>query len=236
MCFPEAAGCLCPPGVTAYTVTQLSAALAAAKRGCSFPCSSVGFFSRWIRGGVVWRSLGVSNPRLSDRSSNYREVRAERPPNHREGRGAERLRPHGPRPCPQRPRAGERGGGGSHGDGRWRPGVGAGPGGKRGIPEGTRGTGRNSGWERRWESGWGRAEALQGSGGRAAMPAPCPPSWPPRVPSGRHRSSAPLQVLLFLNGWYCATYFLLEAFVFVYKGESFAPEFFPIPPGLSGMC
>ncbi|XP_008627633.1 PREDICTED: transmembrane protein 216 [Corvus brachyrhynchos] len=34
---------------------------------------------------------------------------------------------------------------------------------------------------------------------------------------GRHRSSAPLQVLLFLNGWYCATYFLLEAFVFVYK-------------------
>ncbi|XP_059704564.1 transmembrane protein 138 isoform X2 [Haemorhous mexicanus] len=33
----------------------------------------------------------------------------------------------------------------------------------------------------------------------------------------RHRSSAPLQVLLFLNGWYCATYFLLEAFVFVYK-------------------
>ncbi|XP_041268434.1 transmembrane protein 216 isoform X1 [Onychostruthus taczanowskii] len=38
------------------------------------------------------------------------------------------------------------------------------------------------------------------------------------APRGRHhRSSAPLQVLLFLNGWYCATYFLLEAFVFVYK-------------------
>ncbi|NXH37596.1 TM216 protein, partial [Dicaeum eximium] len=36
----------------------------------------------------------------------------------------------------------------------------------------------------------------------------------------------PLQVLLFLNGWYCATYFLLEAFVFVYKGESFAPGLF----------
>ncbi|KAM6204394.1 transmembrane protein 138 isoform 1-T1 [Sarcoramphus papa] len=34
---------------------------------------------------------------------------------------------------------------------------------------------------------------------------------------GRQRSSAPLQVLLFLNGWYSATYFLLEAFVFVYK-------------------
>uniref|UniRef100_A0A8C4KPC7 Transmembrane protein 216 n=1 Tax=Dromaius novaehollandiae TaxID=8790 RepID=A0A8C4KPC7_DRONO len=32
------------------------------------------------------------------------------------------------------------------------------------------------------------------------------------------RSSAPLQILLFLNGWYCATYFLLEAFIFVYKG------------------
>ncbi|XP_066043478.1 transmembrane protein 216 isoform X2 [Chamaea fasciata] len=39
------------------------------------------------------------------------------------------------------------------------------------------------------------------------------------APRGRHRSSAPLQVLLFLNGWYCATYFLLEAFVFVYKGS-----------------
>ncbi|NWV16575.1 TM216 protein, partial [Origma solitaria] len=61
-----------------------------------------------------------------------------------------------------------------------------------------------------------------------------PASWPPRVPSGRHRSSAPLQVLLFLNGWYSATYFLLEAFVFVYKGESFAPELFPIPPGWAG--
>ncbi|NWV59566.1 TM216 protein, partial [Malurus elegans] len=56
-----------------------------------------------------------------------------------------------------------------------------------------------------------------------------PPSWPPRVPSGRHRSSTPLQVLLFLNGWYSATYFLLEAFVFVYKGESFAPELFLDP-------
>ncbi|NXJ83449.1 TM216 protein, partial [Trogon melanurus] len=37
------------------------------------------------------------------------------------------------------------------------------------------------------------------------------------APAGRQRSSAPLQVLLFLNGWYSATYFLLEAFVFVYK-------------------
>uniref|UniRef100_A0A8V5G2Y9 Transmembrane protein 216 n=1 Tax=Melopsittacus undulatus TaxID=13146 RepID=A0A8V5G2Y9_MELUD len=37
------------------------------------------------------------------------------------------------------------------------------------------------------------------------------------APRGRQRSSAPLQVLLFLNGWYSATYFLLEAFVFVYK-------------------
>ncbi|XP_062493100.1 transmembrane protein 216 isoform X3 [Pezoporus occidentalis] len=39
------------------------------------------------------------------------------------------------------------------------------------------------------------------------------------VPAGRQRSSAPLQVLLFLNGWYSATYFLLEAFIFVYKGS-----------------
>ncbi|XP_010284448.1 PREDICTED: transmembrane protein 216-like, partial [Phaethon lepturus] len=38
------------------------------------------------------------------------------------------------------------------------------------------------------------------------------------APAGRQRSSAPLQVLLFLNGWYSATYFLLEAFIFVYKG------------------
>lgn len=91
--------------------------------------------------------------------------------------------------------------------------------------------GRNPGWERRWGRGWGAAKALQGSGDRAAVPAPFPPSRPPRVPSGRHRSSAPLQVLLFLNGWYCATYFLLEAFVFVYKGESFAPEPLPTPPG-----
>ncbi|NXE30334.1 TM216 protein, partial [Ardeotis kori] len=36
-------------------------------------------------------------------------------------------------------------------------------------------------------------------------------------PAGRQRSSAPLQILLFLNGWYCATYFLLEAFIFLYK-------------------
>ncbi|XP_065611583.1 transmembrane protein 216 [Cyrtonyx montezumae] len=33
----------------------------------------------------------------------------------------------------------------------------------------------------------------------------------------RQHSSAPLQVLLFLNGWYSATYFLLEAFIFAYK-------------------
>ncbi|KAF1403265.1 hypothetical protein FQV22_0001027, partial [Spheniscus magellanicus] len=37
------------------------------------------------------------------------------------------------------------------------------------------------------------------------------------TPAGRQRSSAPLQVLLSLNGWYSATYFLLEAFIFVYK-------------------
>ncbi|KAM6358987.1 transmembrane protein 216 isoform 1-T1 [Alca torda] len=49
------------------------------------------------------------------------------------------------------------------------------------------------------------------------------------APRSRQRSSAPLQVLLFLNGWYSATYFLLEAFVFVYKGEP------PIPaPSLPG--
>ncbi|NXA13685.1 TM216 protein, partial [Sapayoa aenigma] len=55
----------------------------------------------------------------------------------------------------------------------------------------------------------------------------CPPLTGARVPSGRHRSSAPLQILLFLNGWYSATYFLLEAFVFVYKGEP--PRASPLP-------
>ncbi|XP_008114064.1 transmembrane protein 138 isoform X1 [Anolis carolinensis] len=34
----------------------------------------------------------------------------------------------------------------------------------------------------------------------------------------RQLSSTPLEILLFLNGWYYATYFLLEIFMFVYKG------------------
>ncbi|KAH1172041.1 transmembrane protein 216 isoform X1 [Mauremys mutica] len=37
-------------------------------------------------------------------------------------------------------------------------------------------------------------------------------------PLGRQLSSTPLEILLFLNGWYYATYFLLEIFIFVYKG------------------
>uniref|UniRef100_A0A674JIH1 Transmembrane protein 216 n=1 Tax=Terrapene triunguis TaxID=2587831 RepID=A0A674JIH1_9SAUR len=37
-------------------------------------------------------------------------------------------------------------------------------------------------------------------------------------PPGRQLSSTPLEILLFLNGWYYATYFLLEIFIFVYKG------------------
>ncbi|XP_037694178.1 transmembrane protein 216 isoform X6 [Choloepus didactylus] len=31
-------------------------------------------------------------------------------------------------------------------------------------------------------------------------------------------SSTPLEILFFLNGWYYATYFLLELFIFLYKG------------------
>ncbi|XP_052046067.1 transmembrane protein 216 isoform X2 [Apodemus sylvaticus] len=31
-------------------------------------------------------------------------------------------------------------------------------------------------------------------------------------------SSTPLEVLFFLNGWYYATYFLLELLIFLYKG------------------
>ncbi|XP_068964650.1 transmembrane protein 216 isoform X1 [Petaurus breviceps papuanus] len=38
------------------------------------------------------------------------------------------------------------------------------------------------------------------------------------APRGRRLSSISLEILLFLNGWYSATYFLLELFVFMYKG------------------
>uniref|UniRef100_A0A9L0J3U3 Transmembrane protein 216 n=2 Tax=Equus TaxID=9789 RepID=A0A9L0J3U3_EQUAS len=36
--------------------------------------------------------------------------------------------------------------------------------------------------------------------------------------SDRRLSSTPLEILFFLNGWYYATYFLLELFIFLYKG------------------
>lgn len=36
--------------------------------------------------------------------------------------------------------------------------------------------------------------------------------------SGKRLSSTPLEILFFLNGWYYATYFLLELFIFLYKG------------------
>ncbi|XP_007497689.1 transmembrane protein 216 isoform X1 [Monodelphis domestica] len=35
---------------------------------------------------------------------------------------------------------------------------------------------------------------------------------------GRRLSSVSLEILFFLNGWYSATYFLLELFTFLYKG------------------
>ncbi|KAF4009776.1 hypothetical protein G4228_001082 [Cervus hanglu yarkandensis] len=35
---------------------------------------------------------------------------------------------------------------------------------------------------------------------------------------GKRLSSTPLEILFFLNGWYYATYFLLELFIFLYKG------------------
>ncbi|KAM8939184.1 transmembrane protein 216 [Pelodytes ibericus] len=42
------------------------------------------------------------------------------------------------------------------------------------------------------------------------------------APKGRRRgvqrSSTPLEILFFLNGWYCASYFLIEALIFLYKG------------------
>lgn len=70
-----------------------------------------------------------------------------------------------------------------------------------------------TGAQQGWGGGWGRAR---------------PPAHGHLAPAGRQRSSVPLQVLLFLNGWYSATYFLLEGFVFVYKGEP--PPHRP-PPG-----
>lgn len=36
---------------------------------------------------------------------------------------------------------------------------------------------------------------------------------------GKRLSSTPLEILFFLNGWYYATYFLLELFIFLYKGK-----------------
>ncbi|KAJ6654156.1 hypothetical protein lerEdw1_007425 [Lerista edwardsae] len=54
------------------------------------------------------------------------------------------------------------------------------------------------------------------------------------APRNRHLSSTPLEILLFLNGWYYATYFLLEIFIFIYKGEFFVvtPFVNPLSPGL----
>lgn len=40
--------------------------------------------------------------------------------------------------------------------------------------------------------------------------------------SGKRLSSTPLEILFFLNGWYYATYFLLELFIFLYKGKAWA--------------
>lgn len=38
--------------------------------------------------------------------------------------------------------------------------------------------------------------------------------------SDKRLSSTPLEVLFFLNGWYYATYFLLELLIFLYKGKA----------------
>ncbi|XP_059566474.1 transmembrane protein 216 isoform X2 [Myotis daubentonii] len=43
--------------------------------------------------------------------------------------------------------------------------------------------------------------------------------WGPRMAArGERLSSTPLEILFFLNGWYYATYFLLELLIFLYKG------------------
>ncbi|KAG8436499.1 hypothetical protein GDO86_007556 [Hymenochirus boettgeri] len=41
---------------------------------------------------------------------------------------------------------------------------------------------------------------------------------PPKGHRRRVLSSTPLEVLFFLNGWYCASYFLIETLIFIYKG------------------
>uniref|UniRef100_A0A8C6B0A8 Transmembrane protein 216 n=1 Tax=Monodon monoceros TaxID=40151 RepID=A0A8C6B0A8_MONMO len=41
------------------------------------------------------------------------------------------------------------------------------------------------------------------------------------APVGKRLSSTPLEILFFLNGWYYATYFLLELFIFLYKALTF---------------
>lgn len=47
----------------------------------------------------------------------------------------------------------------------------------------------------------------------------CRPAHPSNLCSfpGKRLSSTPLEILFFLNGWYYATYFLLELFIFLYK-------------------
>uniref|UniRef100_A0A803VGI7 Transmembrane protein 138 n=1 Tax=Ficedula albicollis TaxID=59894 RepID=A0A803VGI7_FICAL len=225
MRFPEAAGCLCPSAVTAALPTALRGNPArrcarSRRKGIFLPVFQCGILLPLDTGGVVWRD-GVSNPRLGGRSSNHRAVRVERRRARRQaiereaGESGSALAVRALALAPPCGRARRR-----RFPWRWKmaPRGGSGSWGETGDAGGCAGYREKPGWERRWDRGWGAAKALQGSGGRAAMPAPCPPSRPHRVPSGRHRSSAPLQVLLFLNGWYCATYFLLEAFVFVYKG------------------
>lgn len=50
----------------------------------------------------------------------------------------------------------------------------------------------------------------------------CRPAHPSNLCSfpGKRLSSTPLEILFFLNGWYYATYFLLELFIFLYKGKA----------------
>ncbi|XP_044538279.1 transmembrane protein 216 isoform X2 [Gracilinanus agilis] len=57
-----------------------------------------------------------------------------------------------------------------------------------------------------------------GSAGWGWVPAAWPPTALGPPPAGRRLSSVSLEILFFLNGWYSATYFLLELFTFLYKG------------------
>lgn len=115
MCFPEAAGCLCPPGVTA-ALPMAFHCNPAQRCACS---RKTGIYSRvpvwdsypdgyeggWFGGtGTRTRASAVGPPTIERCGWSGRARAAKR--SREAGGGIERLCPRAPRPRPQRPRAG----------------------------------------------------------------------------------------------------------------------------------